>query len=287
MNGTQRTFFSRLSSSAILWCIALVITFSGHHVAFFLLISSLAMLGLWEYFAMLDHKGIPHFRATGMVCAFVFLAGSFFYFQKFGLAHAYDFEGSVSVFLLLVLFGRQMFGRTREVAPLAAMAFTVFGLLYIPTLFNFMTKIVFAMPENGQFYVLYLVVVSKFSDMGAYLTGMMIGKHPMAPLISPKKTWEGFAGAICFSMLGSFGLLWLIPHKLAALDSTHALILGLLIGVSAVIGDLAESVLKRSCDVKDSGHMLPGIGGVLDLIDSLLFTGPILFFYLRLVAHGV
>jgi phosphatidate cytidylyltransferase len=105
----------------------------------------------------------------------------------------------------------------------------------------------------------------------------------MIPHISPKKTWEGFAGALAFSLLASLGLFYFMPDRLLALTWTHATILGLLLGFAAVIGDLAESIIKRSTGVKDSGNMLPGIGGALDLIDSLLFTAPLLFFYLRLV----
>jgi phosphatidate cytidylyltransferase len=152
-----------------------------------------------------------------------------------------------------------------------------------------MTKILYVVPRSGsgavmgQFYCLYCIAITKFSDMGAYLTGSLIGKHPLIPHISPKKTWEGFFGALGFSMLASLMLFKLMPHQLSALNWTHAVVLGLLLGFAAVIGDLAESVVKRSTGAKDSGRMLPGIGGALDLIDSLLFTAPLLFFYMRLV----
>jgi len=156
-------------------------------------------------------------------------------------------------------------------------------------LFNFITKIVYLTPRSssgqltGQFYVLYLIAVTKFADMGAYLTGSAIGRHLMIPHISGKKTWEGFSGAIVFALFCSLGLFKLMPGHLPALTWTHATILGLLLGFAAVLGDLAESIIKRSTDVKDSGNLLPGIGGALDLLDSLLFTAPLLFFYLRLV----
>jgi len=107
----------------------------------------------------------------------------------------------------------------------------------------------------------------------------------MVPHISPKKTWEGFAGALFFSLLASWGMLSLMPGHLSLLTRTHATVLGLLLGFAAVVGDLAESIIKRSTGVKDSGNFLPGIGGALDLIDSLLFTAPLLFFYLRLVVR--
>src|SRR5205814_10240099 len=111
----------------------------------------------------------------------------------------------------------------------------------------------------GQFYCLYLIAVTKFSDMGAYLTGSVIGRHPLIPHISPKKTWVGFFGAMGFSLLASLVLFKLMPGHLAALNWTHATILGVLLGFGAVIGDLAESAIKRSTGVKDSGRVLSGI----------------------------
>ncbi len=133
----------------------------------------------------------------------------------------------------------------------------------------------------GGFYLLFVLVVTKFTDMGAYITGTLIGKHKMIPHISPGKTWQGFGGAIGWAVLGGFIVYWLFPEQIDLLKPMHIVILGVVLALVAVIGDLAESVLKRSLDVKDSGNFLPGIGGALDLIDSLLFTGPIFYFYLR------
>jgi phosphatidate cytidylyltransferase len=206
-----------------------------------------------------------------------------------GPARSYDFEVAVMLFFLLTMFARQMFARLREDEPLQTMSYTLFGLLYVIWLFNFMTKIVYILPRSdtgavtGQFYCLFLIAVTKFSDMGAYLTGMAFGRHLLIPHISPKKTWEGLFGALAFSLLASVSLFKLMPGRLVGLTWAHAVVLGLLLGAAAVIGDLAESIVKRSAGVKDSGGLLPGIGGALDLIDSLLFTGPLLFFYLRLV----
>jgi phosphatidate cytidylyltransferase len=224
-----------------------------------------------------------------MICGAVMLAGSFYYFSRMGPARSYDFELAVLLFFLLTVFTRQMFARLRDDEPLQTMAYTLFGLLYVLWLFNFMTKIVYLIPRSsagavtGQFYCLYLIVVTKFSDMGAYLVGSIIGRHQMIPHISPKKTWEGFCGALGLSLFASLALFRLMPSHLSMLNWTHAIVLGLILGFAAVVGDLAESIIKRSTGVKDSGNFLPGIGGALDLIDSLLFTAPLLFFYLRLV----
>jgi phosphatidate cytidylyltransferase len=285
----RSVFVLRFISTIALWSIALLIAFSGFEILFWLLISVFGLIGLLEFYRMLDHKGLPNFKITGMICGVVMLGGSFYYFSKIGPAGSYDFEVAVLLFFLLTVFARQMFARLRHDKPLQTMAYTLFGLLYVLWLFNFTTKIVYLTPRSstglltGQFYVLYLIAVTKFADMGAYLTGSAIGRHLMVPHISAKKTWEGFFGALGFALFCSLMLFKLMPGHLSALTWTHATILGLLLGFAAVVGDLAESIIKRSTGVKDSGNLLPGIGGALDLLDSLLFTAPLLFFYLRLV----
>src|SRR2546422_7747088 len=286
---SRSVFILRFVSTIVLWSVALLIMFSGYEILFWLLISLFGLIGLLEFYRMLDHKGLPNFKITGMICGAVMLAGSFYYFSKIGPAHSYDFEVAVLLFFLLTVFGRQLFERLRHDEPLQTMAYTLFGLLYVLWLFNFTTKILYLTPRSsagavtGQFYVLYLIAVTKFSDMGAYLTGSAIGRHLMVPQISAKKTWEGFFGALGFALACSLALFKLMPGHLSMLSWAHATVLGLLLGFAAVIGDLAESIIKRSTGVKDSGNFLPGIGGALDLIDSLLFTAPLLFFYLRLV----
>ena len=285
----RSTFILRFVSTIALWSIALAIMFSGYEILYVILISVFGLLALWEFYRMLDQRALPNFKVTGLICAAVMLWGSFYYFSHMGPARSYDFELAVMLLFLLTMFGRQMFARLREDEPLRTMSYTLFGLLYVPWLFNFMTKIIYVIPRSesgmvtGQYYCLYLIAITKFSDMGAYLTGSAFGRHLLIPHISPKKTWEGLVGALAFSLLASIGLLKLIPERLAVLSLTHAIVLGLLLGAAAVIGDLAESIVKRSAGVKDSGGLLPGIGGALDLIDSLLFTAPLLFFYLRLV----
>src|SRR5437667_9471163 len=162
---------------------------------------------------MFDHDRLPNFKITAMICGAIMLAGSFYYFsQPGGPSHSYDVEVAVLVFFLLTVFARQMFARLRHDEPLQTMAYTLFGLLYVLWLFNFMTKIVYLMPRTssgavtGQFYCLYLIAVTKFSDMGAYLVGSAVGRHQMIPHISPKKTWEGFFGALGLSLLASLAI---------------------------------------------------------------------------------
>ncbi len=230
------TFIFRFASTLVLWSVALLIIFSGYELGFFALIGVVGMIALWEFYGMLDHKGLPNFKITAMISGAVMLVGSFYYFAKYGPARSYDFEVAVLLFFLLTVFTRQMFDSLRDDEPLRTMAYTLFGLLYVLWLFNFITKIVYVTPRTpngevtGQFYVFYCIAITKFSDMGAYLTGSVIGKHKMVPHISPKKTWEGFFGALAFSLLASMGLFALMPAQLSVLNWTHSVVLGLLLG---------------------------------------------------------
>jgi phosphatidate cytidylyltransferase len=290
MTDRKLTFLRRFASTVVLWTVALWTIFTGSEPGFVLLIGGLGLVGLWEYYTMLDAKQLPNFKMFGMFCGALMLGGSFYWLGRRGIlpGSLYDFEIGTLLLFLLVVFARQMFVSVVELVPLETMAFTLFGLLYVPWPFSFVTKIVYLTPRvdgqlTGHFYVLFLVLVTKFSDMGAYVTGSLIGKHPLVPHISPKKTWEGFCGALVFSVGGGCGLLALMPERLGILKQSDAVILGLILGFAAIVGDLAESLLKRSCGVKDSGRFLPGIGGALDLIDSILFTAPMMFFYLRFI----
>ena len=141
----------------------------------------------------------------------------------------------------------------------------------------------------GAMLLLWMIAVTKFTDMGAYIVGSAIGRDKMIPHVSPGKTWQGFGGAIFFALLAGCGLYALckddMPNFATGLHVLggwgHVIGLSIVMALLAVVGDLAESVVKRSLNAKDSGSMLPGIGGALDLIDSLCFTAPVLYFYLQ------
>ena len=174
-----------------------------------------------------------------------------------------------------------MFARANT-AGITAIAVTLFGLMYVPWLLNFIQKInFFPGCRRRNIFCSISSCVTKFSDMGAYAVGSLIGRHKMIPRISPGKTWEGFAGAIVVSTGASLVFVHFFGAHMAGMNLLHAVILGIILSFTAVIGDLIESLFKRECGVKDSGSVLPGIGGILDLLDSLLFNAPIMYLYLR------
>jgi phosphatidate cytidylyltransferase len=201
-------------------------------------------------------------------------------------ARANDFETGFLILFVLGLCVRQFVSKSNT-AGLVAISTTLFGLMYVPWLFNFIQKINFfpfasgSPAEAGKFFLLYFILITKFSDMGAYAVGSLIGKHKMIPRISPGKTWEGFGGAILVSTGASLAFVYFFGAKMVGMNYLHAVILGVILSITAVIGDLIESLFKREAGVKDSGSLFPGIGGILDLLDSLLFNAPIMYLYLR------
>jgi phosphatidate cytidylyltransferase len=195
-------------------------------------------------------------------------------------ARVNDFESSFIILFVLGLCVRQLLSRVNP-AGIVAIATTLFGLMYVPWLFNFVQKINFFPGVDGRFYVLYFILVTKFSDTGAYVVGSLIGRHKLIPRISPGKTWEGFGGAIFLSTMASLVFVHFLGDKMPGMNRLHAVGLGVLLSCTAVIGDLIESLFKREAGVKDSGRLFPGIGGILDLLDSLLFNAPIMYLYLR------
>ena len=242
----------------------------------------IAFLGLMEVYALLDARQIQHFKIVGVVSGLALIAGTWL-----ALRGSWEHRSEVEGFLLFGAFAavllRQILHKQAE-RPWETLAATMFGLLYVAFLFNFVVKLLAGWGDlEGRFLVLYLVVVVKLTDIGAYSVGCAIGRHKLIPRISPAKTWEGVAGGVLAGLLGSL-LCWKAGHGHMGgfvLSLCDAIALGLILPVAGVIGDLIESLLKRASGVKDSGSMILGMGGVLDVIDSLLFTAPLLYIYAR------
>ena len=284
-----QVFLRRLGSSVVLWTVVLCALFSKNKLlsdyVFLLIMLGLSALGLLEFYGLVQKSGLAAFRGWGVLGGVLLMAGTFFHLQ--GLlgttgspARVNDFEMSFLILFVLGICLRQFFSRELRTA-IPAVATTLLGLMYVPWLLNFIQKINFFDGVDGTFYVFYFIVVTKFSDIGAYCVGSLVGRHKMIPRVSPGKTWEGFGGAIVVSTGVSLAFAHLAGDKLAGMTSFHALVLGAVLSVSAVVGDLIESIFKREAGVKDSGRYIPGIGGILDLLDSLLFNAPLMYLYLR------
>ena len=287
----SQVFFRRLASTVVLWSVILAAMFSGNKIlsdyVFLALMLLLAVTGLLEFYGLVDKRDLVCFKWSGLFGGVLLMIGTFLNLTgQIGTsgspARVNDFETGFLILFVLGLCLRQFVSRSNT-AGILAISTTIFGLMYVPWLLNFIQKINFfpGLEGNGKFYVLYFIVVTKFSDMGAYAVGSLIGKHKMIPRISPGKTWEGFGGAIVVSTGASLTFAHFSAGHLHGMNTLHAIVLGVVLSSTAVIGDLIESLFKREAGVKDSGGFFPGIGGILDLLDSLLFNAPIMYLYLR------
>lgn len=281
----RRTFWRRVLSTVSLWALLLWGLFSGWRgVAdwvLFGLVMALAAGGLREVFGLLHRQRIAHFPRLGSVLG---LAGTGITFLvcagilEIGLTPEVCQVGLACAFFVVLGLRRVFSGGNEPVV--AALGATGFGIVYVSFLLNLILMIYFHPAVDGKWWLLFFIVVTKFSDAGAYVVGSLWGRHSMVPRISPGKTWEGFAGALVVATLLGMGVFALAGEALAPMRWSHALVLGLGLSGMAVVGDLLESLLKRQAEVKDSGRGFPGIGGVLDLADSLLFNAPLLYLYL-------
>ena len=286
-----KIFARRLTSTAILWSVVLGAMFSGSKplsdYGFAAIMVVLACVGLMEFYGMVEKREMVCFKKWGIAAGVLLMIGTFLHVTgHLGLhtspARVNDFETSFLIVFVLGLCVLQFLSKSNT-AGILAISTTLFGLMYVPWLLNFIQKINFfpSINDNGKFYVLYFILVTKFSDTGAYVVGSLIGKHKMIPRISPAKTWEGFGGAIVVATGASLVFTHCFADKMPGMTPLHAVILGVILSSTAVIGDLIESLFKREAGVKDSGNFFPGIGGILDLLDSLLFNAPIMYLYLR------
>jgi len=160
--------------------------------------------------------------------------------------------------------------------PLTNLSVTYFGLLYCAFPLGFIVLIDQA-HNDARLWLLYVIAVTKLTDVGAFFGGWILGKHPLAPLISPKKTIEGAIAGLIVATIASVLLGRLLPMTLI-----HSLVLGLAIGILAHFGDATESLLKRDAKIKDSNG-IPGLGGLLDIVDSLVFTLPLVYIFSQIV----
>jgi phosphatidate cytidylyltransferase len=296
-----KTFLRRLISSVVLWTMVLAALFSSNRLVsdyvFLVVMVFLAAAGLAEFYGIVEKRDLTCFKGWGIFGGVLLMAGTFLQLTghigtQGSPARVNDFETSFLILFVLGLCLRQFCSRSNTTGILA-ISTTLFGLMYVPWLLNFMQKIQFfplpaPLEGSGKFYLLYFILVTKFSDTGAYAVGSLIGRHKMIPRISPGKTWEGFAGAIAVSTAASLVFVHFFGDRMAGMNWRHAVILGVVLSIGAVIGDLIESLFKREAGLKDSGRLFPGIGGILDLLDSLLFNAPIMYLYLRhVLTHSI
>ncbi len=231
------------------------------------LVEIMVLVGLVEFYGIAERCGARPARAVGMVSAAFVLAA----LGGYGRWTAGDVLLSATAFLLVLGMAKPGTGYVTGTAA------TMLGIVYVALAFGHVL-VLRRMTPAGWRAALLPFALTWSCDTGAYSVGSMLGRHRMAPSLSPRKSWEGAVGGLLACFAGAFiARLWFAPF----LSVQHCLELGLLIGVVAQVGDLAESKMKREAGVEDSSTLIPGHGGVLDRLDSLLFAIPATYCYLR------
>lgn len=261
----------RTLSTIGLWLIIFgLLYFFGSHGAVWI-VAVITVLTLREFYGLLKHMGFAPFDKLGLTLgAAVILAP--FYLGKYGVQTIDLLALAVIAFSVRIL---------RERAPqsrVETLAASLFGLIYVPMMLQYLVQIVSIHKPHehtGLVLFLWVIAVSKFCDVGALLVGSSIGKHRMAPVISPKKSWEGAAGGLLVSALVGYGIAACTRSYLPAnFTPLVAALIALPIGALGIVADLIESIIKRRATIKDSGATIPGIGGMFDVTDSLILTAP-------------
>lgn len=262
----------RIFSFALLWTIiAASLWLFGAHAGV-LLVATIAFFTQLELYQLFEKMGLKPMKRIGLACGAVISLGAYY-------LHGVD-SGNDLFVLCFVVLTLTIIRLDLQAGRLNSFMPTLFGLLYVPYLLHYIIKTVKIAELNettgtGIFLAVWLVAVAKCADVGGLLVGMKIGKTPLS-VISPKKTYEGAAGGIAFSMIIGVILLGLFPQFAPdGLSWWHAALIAIPVAIASIASDLVESAFKRQAGVKDSGKIIPGIGGVFDLADSLILSAPL------------
>jgi phosphatidate cytidylyltransferase len=261
----------RTVSTLALWTINLALLYFFGSQGAVVIVAVITALTLHEFYALLKHIGYDPFDKLGICLGLATVLGPF-YLGRHGVQTTDVVALAVIAFSIRILDEREPHNRVETLAG------SLFGIIYVPVMLQYFVRIIALhapSEKTGLVFFIWLVAVSKFCDVGALLTGMAFGKHKMAPVISPKKTWEGAIGGLLTSALVGAGIAYgareYLPQGFSPLVAAF---IAIPLAALAIVADLVESIIKRRATIKDSGATIPGIGGMFDVTDSLILTAP-------------
>ena len=257
--------------TGLLYGLALILSLLINYYTFYIFFFMVLILGLKEFYQLVEKKDVKPQKSLGFVMSIGLYVSSYIIYINEKMNYL---TLNLVLALTFLIFVVELF-RNKEIS-FVNIGITILGVIYVALPLSLLTFLAF--DTNNQYsydLILSLFILVWLSDIGGYFAGINFGKHKLLERISPKKTWEGVAGGLVLCIIGSCILSQFFP----IMSSYMWLVLGVLICVSSVIGDLIESMLKRSVNIKDSGNILPGHGGILDRFDSVLFVIPIVYIF--------
>jgi phosphatidate cytidylyltransferase len=263
---------ARFLSSTILIALATLAVINDY--LFIITVCIVTVGGLYEFFYLIKKKNIPIYSYTGILIGVLIPLSIYTHFE---LTKNWELLFIVVGFLLIMML---QFRRADTQNAIVGLSTTLFGVLYVSWFFSFLVKIRLLLPGwEGVKLLAFIVIVTKVGDIGALVIGSRFGKHPLLKTVSPNKSVEGAFGSFIFSVAAAVACKSFLP-ELPHFSTLHVAFMGAFFGGLGQLGDLSESLIKRDCNVKDSGKLMPGMGGVLDIIDSLLFSAPAFYLYM-------
>ncbi|MCH9626180.1 MAG: hypothetical protein S4CHLAM123_13730 [Chlamydiales bacterium] len=256
-------------------------------------VAAIAATAVWEYDQLVKKKGLFPAVYLSVVAVILYVFAVFLKTQGPYPFWTSFWPNAPEIVLALAFFGAFIHFAIVGRSPLTHISTTLLGVFYIGIPLALFVRVMYFFTYNrtqsayfeGSFWIIYMIAVTKAADIGGYFIGSQFGKRKLALKLSPNKTLEGALGGLFTSILMSLFICFLgksVGHVFEAFSYSLAFWLGLFIGVVGQIGDLAESFLKRDAGVKDS-NAIPGVGGILDMVDSLLFTAPVVYIFLRVL----
>jgi phosphatidate cytidylyltransferase len=284
--GRRSDLARRLGTAVVVLPLLFVGMFWAPPAVGFAIVTIAVALGAWEFDALMRARDLKALRVGGaLVLAAVYAQVSLGWPVSYVLVGAPDasVSGHLSVPLwpvaAVVILVALLFRASDFARDVPAAALTLLGAVYLGGLGGSIAALcVMAPVEMGPWRIGLLMAAVMAGDTAAYFVGRALGRHKLAPSISPGKTVEGAIGGLLGGVLGA----WAVSEAGLGLPSTHAAALGGLVALAGIAGDLLESLLKRWAGVKDSGRLFPGHGGMLDRLDSLLFGAAVLYYYFSL-----
>lgn len=239
---------------------------------FFVLIATAALLTVAEFYRL-------HFREHGLPAAVMTLGFSITILLMASMQWPSGIPDRAFVLAIVIIaLIHRLYARRTMTQGLMDPAIVAFGPLYIGLCLGHL--LLLRTMTEGEFLIVFVCMVTWMADAGAYYVGMSLGRHKLAPSISPNKTVEGFIGGLAFAVITALvARVWYLP----SFTMVDSVVTGCLLTVAGLLGDLAESAMKRGAGVKDTGGLIPGHGGMLDRLDSLLFTAPAFYYYVTLM----
>jgi phosphatidate cytidylyltransferase len=287
----------RVLTAVLLIPVVLLIVFKAPLWLFALVVAAIIVLALHEYLAIVEAAGIRPFKLLTYIAALLPILSFLYGMYRGDFPWIRSVDWGMLVPLMVIVFGVPLVLRKDMSQGLASVAASVLGVLYIGLSLSLLVNL-----QNDFQIILFLFLLFSvwLGDIAAYYVGKNIGRHKLAPVVSPNKSWEGAIASVLASVTVAFMVMHFRPQIMDFLmringadahtralfapmsgpvPTTHIVCLGILANVAAQFGDLFESALKRGAGVKDSGTLLPGHGGLLDRIDALLFAIPVVWYY--------